>query len=35
MLVAIAAIVTAVIASPSLRNLIEVLEQRVREALGF
>src|SRR5215213_1267250 len=35
MLVAVAAIVTAVIASPSLRNLIEVLEQRVREALGF
>jgi uncharacterized membrane-anchored protein len=35
MLVAIAAIVTAVIASPSLRNLIEVLEQRVSDALGF
>jgi uncharacterized membrane-anchored protein len=34
-LFAFAAIVTAVIASPSLRNLIEVLEQRVREALGF
>src|SRR3954464_11448379 len=35
MLVAVAAIVTAVLVSPSLRNLIEVLEQRVRDALGL
>ena len=35
MLVALAAVVTAVIASPSLRNLLEVLELRVRDALGF
>jgi len=35
MLVAFAAVVTAVIASPSLRNLLEVLELRVRDALGF
>ena len=35
MLVAIAAIVTAVLVSPSLRNLIEVLEQRVSDALGL
>jgi uncharacterized membrane-anchored protein len=35
MLLALAAVVTAVIASPSLRNLLEVLEQRVRDALGF
>jgi uncharacterized membrane-anchored protein len=34
-LVAIAAIVTAVLVSPSLRNLIEVLEQRVADALGL
>jgi uncharacterized membrane-anchored protein len=35
MLVAFAAVVTAVIASPSLRNLLEVLELRVRDALGI
>jgi uncharacterized membrane-anchored protein len=35
MVMALAAVVTAVIASPSLRNLLEVLELRVRDALGF
>jgi uncharacterized membrane-anchored protein len=35
MLVAFAAVVTAVIASPSLRNVLEVLQLRIRDALGF
>jgi uncharacterized membrane-anchored protein len=34
-LVALAAIVTAVVASPSLRSLLELLELRLRDALGF
>ncbi|MEX2212271.1 MAG: putative cytokinetic ring protein SteA [Gaiellaceae bacterium] len=34
-LVALAAIVTTVVASPSLRNLLELLELRLRDALGF
>ena len=34
-LLAVATIITAVIASPSLRNVIEVLELRLRDALGF
>jgi uncharacterized membrane-anchored protein len=35
MLLAFAAVVTAVISSPSLRNLLEVLELRLRDALGI
>jgi uncharacterized membrane-anchored protein len=35
MLVALAAIATAVVASPSLRNLIELLELRLRDVLGI
>jgi uncharacterized membrane-anchored protein len=35
MVVALAAIATAVIASPSLRNLIELLELRLRDVLGI
>ena len=34
-LVALGAIVTAIVASPSLRSLLELLELRLRDALGF